>query len=291
MKVFESALPQDLKTIAVLMVLFRNTTTGLIFPSVARVAYLLGQSKRRTQQLLGRLRKLRVLIPQQHLRGGRGRTVRYAYDGAALPEGSPFKRRSTDHPFDREKGDPPITLSAAERVIPAVRKGEIHGTERVKSTVRKGDPQITRSYLDRSVERSVERDRSEAERAPQACADAGASAPAGTYSEDLDPPLRGFENDADEDENPEDENPEDPPEDDDRKAAEMKKPDEQRPAPTDRLRDPGRPLSDDEQLRRRRTEWREKSDAAPINLTNLRADAERIAAEIRRRKTGSDEER
>lgn len=40
-------------------------------------------------------------------------------------------------------------------------------------------------------------------------------------------------------------------------------------------------------LRRRRLEWKRKSEEAPINLSNLRADVQRIEEEIRKRKNGN----
>jgi hypothetical protein len=250
------------------MALFRHRDTGSIFPSVERVGYLLGHPSRRwTQRLLQQLRDLGILVPQQDTRGGRGRTIRYSFDASALPERPPFKRR-------RENRGVQTAVSAEGNggVQSAVYAPEKGGVQDQKGGVQiqKGGVQIPKGRRVRrriskeiSKERSVKRDTNQLEVVPPAVLV--------PTSKNI-TPLRGNFSDEDEDENPEgDAMPDDP--------------------TTTPLRDPGRPLSDDELLRRRRNEWRGKSDANPIDVTNLRADAERIAAEARRRKTGSDDER
>lgn len=93
MRVLESDLPRHLKATATTLALFANDEGLRIYPSVARVAWLVGKSASRVTDDLSALCRLGVLVPLTARAGGRGRATEYHLDVSALPSRPPFKSK------------------------------------------------------------------------------------------------------------------------------------------------------------------------------------------------------
>jgi len=89
MRVFESALDSALKPTAALLALFGTDDGDKIFPSIARLSFLLGVSRRTVERRLAELREIGVLTAL-----GRGRTILYRLHAEALPSRDPFTRQA-----------------------------------------------------------------------------------------------------------------------------------------------------------------------------------------------------
>jgi len=144
MRVLESDLNARLKPVAVALALFGTDAGDSIFPSVARLAWLLGLSHREVQRKLSRLRQLGVLIPQTPLTGGAGRTVHYKLDLAPRAAWEPrhARRSSQDENYDTR-----VTVSDSERVT-AQTQTTTPVTERVTPPSQNPDARVTRSVSD-----------------------------------------------------------------------------------------------------------------------------------------------
>ena len=80
--VFESTLPAWLKPYAAALASFANDDGSRVFPSVARVARMVGRSSRQARRAVTELRRRRVLVPVAA--PGRHRATRYHFNEAAL---------------------------------------------------------------------------------------------------------------------------------------------------------------------------------------------------------------
>jgi|SRR5580765_900283 len=89
MRVYESALDSSLKPTAALLALFGTDDGDKIFPSIARLAFLLGVTRRTVDRHLQQLRDLGVLTAL-----GRGRTIIYRLRPDALPQRDPYTRQA-----------------------------------------------------------------------------------------------------------------------------------------------------------------------------------------------------
>lgn len=97
MRVLESDLSPALKPVAVTLALFGNDAGARIYPSVDRLAHLVGLTRRTVERQLATLRSKGILIAQGpieggRLPGGRGRSVLYQLDVAALPTRAAFRK-------------------------------------------------------------------------------------------------------------------------------------------------------------------------------------------------------
>ncbi len=118
MKVLASGLPAALKPTCVVMALFADQDGCNIYPSVGRVAYLLGVERRTAERNLQRLRALKILVPLSvdeggRIPGGRGRSVVYAISSIALPPREPYeplKPRSARRGCERNNPDTSVGI-------------------------------------------------------------------------------------------------------------------------------------------------------------------------------------
>jgi hypothetical protein len=123
MRVFESGLAPELKPTAVVMALFANDRGERIYPSVDRVSHLLGQTRRAVERKLAELRRLGILLPQAEttggrLPGGRGRSVMYHLDAAALPSRADYKPRHLGRGSEQENPDACVEVLDPETPAP-----------------------------------------------------------------------------------------------------------------------------------------------------------------------------
>jgi len=81
--VFNSALPAWLKPYATAFASFAADDGSRVYPSIARVAKMVGRSPRATQTAAAELRRRKVLVLERQR--ARDRATRYAFDPAALP--------------------------------------------------------------------------------------------------------------------------------------------------------------------------------------------------------------
>jgi hypothetical protein len=102
---------------------------GRAFPSISRIARLANITERHAKGILKKLPPDEIQI--EH-RGGRGHSNRYRILLETVNWGSPFKD--------------------GEKVKSNALKGEIHGTEKVKSVAEKGEPQFTRIDINKQTE-------------------------------------------------------------------------------------------------------------------------------------------
>jgi hypothetical protein len=99
-KVYESSLPEKLKILAARLALFGDEHGRRIFPSIERLARECSCSAREVQRRMKRLREMGILSPEGGMAGGRGRTVRYVLNVAALPScGTARKDDGVSSPF------------------------------------------------------------------------------------------------------------------------------------------------------------------------------------------------
>jgi hypothetical protein len=166
-KVWQSALDPRLKPLAAALADIANDNGTSIFPSIAYIAWLLGDDiepsdkprmERTVQRGIKDLRELGILIHvgyrryNRHTRTfeptvaqGRSSTPEYTLVEAALPERRPWQ----------EKGDN-LSQPALERVTPVTGKGDKTTNERVTNGREKGDTSVTRSVLEPSIEPPVD---------------------------------------------------------------------------------------------------------------------------------------
>ena len=88
--ILESDLRPELKPVTIAFVVFADADGGSIFPSVARVCWLLGCSRRTVQNGLRQLRALGILEADGSTKGGRARTTHYTFCPARLPQRAGF---------------------------------------------------------------------------------------------------------------------------------------------------------------------------------------------------------
>ena len=84
-RILESGLPTSVKVTCLVMALFGTREGDRIYPSVGRVAGLLGLGRSTVAGHLATLRELGVLVPTSATTGGRGRSVHYRIHDGALP--------------------------------------------------------------------------------------------------------------------------------------------------------------------------------------------------------------
>lgn len=161
MRVLESALDGSLKFTATVLALHADDEGYKIFPSIARLAWLMGISVRKVKYQLKHLRNCGVLIPLSSLKGGRRQVSHYQLQ---LP--LEFDRPSWQAEVRRsllqrcKKGAPACTLSAVngaaenrETVQNPVER--VHAeTETVHVEVKKGADVCTRSLREHPIEHS-----------------------------------------------------------------------------------------------------------------------------------------
>ena len=111
MTVLESGLAPALKPAAVVMALFANDDGDRIYPSVERVAHLLGVTRRTAERLISHLRQVGVLVPGPRRRAGVfpvGAVGRCSTTSrsAALPSRDAYKPRHPRRGFERRTPTP-----------------------------------------------------------------------------------------------------------------------------------------------------------------------------------------
>ena len=159
MRVLESALSPSLKFTATVLALHANDAGYRIWPSVDRLAWLMGVSTRKVQRELAGLRAEGVIIPLTPLQRGRGRTVRYQLQ-LPLKLNRPGWQELTRESLARlEKGDGVVTHSEprgevlTESVTAETERVTAQGN-RVTTEARKGDAAVTRSLQEYSKEKT-----------------------------------------------------------------------------------------------------------------------------------------
>lgn len=112
MKVWESGLRPHLKSVAGVLALFANDQGERIYPSVSRLAWLLGKTPRRVSADLTALIDLGVLIPVTPRTGGvgkrGGKSTHYEMDVTALPTRDSW-RHEPGHPRQGSETSNPDT--------------------------------------------------------------------------------------------------------------------------------------------------------------------------------------
>jgi hypothetical protein len=122
-RVLESGLSPALKPLLTAMALFGNEDGERIYPSVDRLAFMLGKTRRSIEKQLSKLRADHVLVPVDstaggRLPGGRGRSVMYFLDVNALPARPPFQpRRTANNPVTRDGVQPLETPSPVSGLV------------------------------------------------------------------------------------------------------------------------------------------------------------------------------
>ena len=157
MRVLDSALDASLKPAAVVMALFGNDQGEKIFPSVDRVAFLLGVTRRSAERSLARLRELGVLLQCSGFKGGRrpggfGQTVLYRLNVDALPRRSGFEPRRTRHPSSTENPDTDDGVLGRETPT-SMTSTPTSVTETPTPVSQNPDAHVGRSFSDRSCMR------------------------------------------------------------------------------------------------------------------------------------------
>lgn len=97
--VLKSALSPEIKPVAALLATYADSDGNRIFPSVGRVAWEVGISRRQAQRHFDRLRRIGVLVPVSSGKGGRSRTTRYRMDEAAIPKRAAYESVSQMTPI------------------------------------------------------------------------------------------------------------------------------------------------------------------------------------------------
>lgn len=124
--VWDSALPSHVKLVALAMLSFAGTNGGSIYPSVARVARMVGKSKRSVQTALRVLEKEGFLIIESQ-GGGRYKTTLYRF-GSGEPAGVVSAENGEAGFTVREK-----SMKRAEQTTkPSARNGETGRTRSVQ---------------------------------------------------------------------------------------------------------------------------------------------------------------
>lgn len=149
MRVYESALDSALKPTAALLALFGTDDGDKIFPSIARLAFLLGVTRRTVDRHLAQLRDLGVLTAL-----GRGRTIIYRLRPEALPHREPYTRQARlfdDGESENEANDLGIAWSANRHATLAT-ENTILASQPTTLVSQTYDPGIARSVRDPSEE-------------------------------------------------------------------------------------------------------------------------------------------
>jgi hypothetical protein len=84
-RVYGSALPEKLKIVAARLALYADERGGSVRPAMDTLAKQCSCSTREVQRRMVRLRDMRIVTPEGRTTGGRGHTVRYAFNEHALP--------------------------------------------------------------------------------------------------------------------------------------------------------------------------------------------------------------
>jgi hypothetical protein len=138
------------------MALFADEHGEHIYPSVPRVAWLLGKGPRRVTADITALVALGVLEPLTSRRGGRNRTTQYRFNVADLPKRPAWKPRHERHPLERDNPDSGVSVSAAKP------RRDDHETmtstaETLTWATQNPDVHVSRSFSDRSEEQKEDR--------------------------------------------------------------------------------------------------------------------------------------
>lgn len=118
MLIWESSLAPHVKPLASMLALFAQDDGTSIYPSIGRLARLLGHSRRTVQRQLGELLAAEVLALVTPRTGGRQRTTEYRFRLERLTGAG--------------KGDTGVTVS--ETVTPVTRKGDTGVTRSVRDS-------------------------------------------------------------------------------------------------------------------------------------------------------------
>jgi hypothetical protein len=154
MSVLESGLDASLKPAAVVMALHADERGFRIYPSIGRVAWLMGISERAVQVKLSRLRELGVLIPLTRMTGGRGGRVQYQLQLPLTFSRPSWQEKLRSSLRGLVNGEASFRVSEervkleAETVKPT--------EERVKLASAKGEAGFTRSLSDLPVDQKEE---------------------------------------------------------------------------------------------------------------------------------------
>ena len=155
-RVLDSSLrPAPLKLVAIALARYADDDGGSIFPSVARLASVLGVTRRAVQTQLTRLERAGVLTALTPRSGGRGRTTSYRLNADALLPHPAYKPRRGLHGLDPENLEAGFVVTQPERVKTATETMK-STAERVKSTTENLEAGFTRSVSDLPVDQSVD---------------------------------------------------------------------------------------------------------------------------------------
>ena len=156
MRVLDSSLrPASLKLVAIALARYADDNGNRIFPSVGRLASVLGITPRAVQTQLTRLVEAGVLTVLTSRSGGRGRTTRYRLNAGALLPHPAYEPRRGLHGLDPENLEADFVVTQPERVKTATETMK-STAERVKPTTENPEAGFTRSVSDLSEDLSVD---------------------------------------------------------------------------------------------------------------------------------------
>jgi hypothetical protein len=194
MRVLESALPPGVKATCLVMTLFANAEGANIYPSVGRVAWLLGFHRRAVEKHLAQLRKIGVLIPTSstsggRMAGGRGRRVHYRIDLRALPARAPFGAALEPRP---EAG---VSAGEQDQRTPALDARNPGPTRKEPRPYAQRTPALGRTILESDLRDQLrERSKSSVRARARTKAPRSARRRARTRTEKVDPRITSFWN-------------------------------------------------------------------------------------------------
>ena len=153
MAVLQSDLPAHLKPTASTLALFANDAGDNIYPSVARLAWLVGKTPRRITADLSALCKVGVLVALTPRSGG-GRSTQYHLDVDALPKRPAFEKSPRRQRQGSNPEIPPTSASSLERKTPDVSDADPRRLEHrpLTSASETPDAHVSRSLRDLPVQ-------------------------------------------------------------------------------------------------------------------------------------------
>jgi len=167
MRVLESGLSPTLKPLLTTMALFGNDAGERIYPSVDRLAHLLGVTSRSVSRQLAELREIKALVPVPEssmtggrLPGGRGRSVLYRLDIEALPARATYKPRHPRQGFEEANPDasvrvkPPVNFPESPKTLSPAANTLTPVTNTLTPVTENPDASVTRS-LRRNLRENV----------------------------------------------------------------------------------------------------------------------------------------
>lgn len=144
--VWESTLPPHLKLVALALLSFADADGRNIYPSVSRVAGMVGKSARAVQTDIGALLSAGLFVLESR-GGGRAKTARYR-----------FAKDEVDFEVSTKNSEVDFGVSDTEPRTGAW-KTRKSGAERVKPTAKKGEARFTRSIHDQITDQIKTKER------------------------------------------------------------------------------------------------------------------------------------